>query len=370
MLSEHEQSEVQLAKLERMQQYATALICRRKILLNYFNEHLDEDCGNCDVCQNPPESFDGTVLAQKALSAIARLGQSVGVNMLIDVLRGSHRQDLLSKGYHKIKTYGAGSDLSFQDWQQLIYQLLNLGLTDIAYDDKHTLKLTEASKSVLFDGKTVRLVKLASLRKHWEERKKKAKPKSQRELMKANLLQALMDLRKTIAVEKGIPPYLVLADSTLEEMASLMPSMLSELNDIKGMSAHKIQQYGQAFVDRIMAFIREQEQKGQKLRGQGMTFKLTYAYHKDGLSVQQIALKRQIKPTTVYIHLAQLYEAGADIDIARFLTKLEYQKIIHAAKATNNLEHLKELHADLNEELPYYKIRFALSYYRRHYLKQ
>ena len=123
--NDSENIEVQLSKLERMQQYAESLICRRKILLGYFSETLKEDCGNCDVCKNPPQHFDGTVVAQKALSAIARLKEKVGIRMLIDVLRGSRRQEIFQNEFDKIKTYGAGADISFSDWQHIISQLIS-----------------------------------------------------------------------------------------------------------------------------------------------------------------------------------------------------------------------------------------------------
>ncbi|MFT7606597.1 MAG: ATP-dependent DNA helicase RecQ, partial [Saprospiraceae bacterium] len=162
--NQSENEEVQLSKLERMQQYADSLICRRKILLNYFGENLDKDCGNCDVCKNPPQHFNGTVIAQKALSAVARVGEKVGIRLLIDILRGSQKREILENGFDKIKTYGMGADISAYDWQHLIAQLINLGLLEIAYDQRNVLRLTPQSKEILFNEKKVQLVKMADIK--------------------------------------------------------------------------------------------------------------------------------------------------------------------------------------------------------------
>nr|WP_290939547.1 RQC domain-containing protein [Haliscomenobacter sp.] len=144
------QNEIQLVKLERMQQYAESLACRRRILLAYFSENLSNNCGNCDICRNPPQYIDGTQIAQKALSAVYRVNEQVPMGMLIDVLRGSGRKEIRQLGYDTIKTYGAGRDLSQWDWQQYLMQLVNLGYLEIAYDANSVLRLTAASHEVLF----------------------------------------------------------------------------------------------------------------------------------------------------------------------------------------------------------------------------
>ena len=127
-------------------------------MLNYFGEPYDRSCGNCDVCKNPPKQFDATTAAQKALSAILRTGQRVGMSLLTDILRGSQRREIMEHKYHEIKTYGAGKEHSYDDWLALLSQMLHVGLLEIAYDDHNCLRVTDEGRKVLFDGKKVALV--------------------------------------------------------------------------------------------------------------------------------------------------------------------------------------------------------------------
>ena len=150
--------EFQLAKLERMQHYAEALSCRRKALLNYFGEHLTKDCGYCDVCQNPPKYVDGTVIAQKVCSAVARVKEQEGVTMIVDVLRGAKNAQVFDKGYQHIKTYGAISNVSWNDLQQYIIQLINLGVLEVYFHENGRLVLTPLAKAILFEGQSLSLI--------------------------------------------------------------------------------------------------------------------------------------------------------------------------------------------------------------------
>jgi len=158
--SEGGQAEINLEKLKRIQHYAEAGTCRRKILLNYFSETLKEDCGNCDVCKSPRKQFDGTVIVQKALSAISRMGEKEGAQMVIDVLRGSRRAEILDAGYEKLKTHGAGSDIITPDWQRYLMQMLNMGVLEIAYDENFALKISPEGKEILFGKKKIELTVL------------------------------------------------------------------------------------------------------------------------------------------------------------------------------------------------------------------
>jgi ATP-dependent DNA helicase RecQ len=261
-IEESELKEIKLAKLERMYQFATSVACRRKVLLNYFSENMRHNCGNCDVCKNPPTVIDGTIIAQKALSAIARLKQNVTLVLLIDVLRGSRRQEVLLNGYHKIKTYGAGSDISWKDWMYYLEQMLNQGIIEIAYENGNKVRLTEGSNAVLFEGHKVQLVKAEIARKRKEEAQKKAdataRKKSDRQRVRDAMFEYLRKLRLEVARKKGVPPYIVFSDATLEEMAAVKPKTMEAMNEISGVGEAKLRQFGKFFIKAIKTFEMEE----------------------------------------------------------------------------------------------------------------
>ena len=246
------QFELNLEKLKRMQQFSEAAICRRKILLTYFGESFSKNCGNCDVCHNPPEYIDGTVIAQKALSAITRLEEKTGTTMLIYVLRGSHNSQIIEKGYDKIKTYGAGKDLSYEAWSHYILQLLHLGMIEMAYDESFSLKVTAYGKMVLVGKTPVNLV-------NYEPKEKKQKQKTvkihlakeNRDLSGNNLFEELRKLRKKIALSENLPPYIIFHDKTLHEMVVRLPGSKEEMLDVPGISEIKFEKYGKEFLQYI-----------------------------------------------------------------------------------------------------------------------
>lgn len=249
------QNEIQLVKLERMQQYAESLACRRRILLAYFSENLSENCGNCDICRNPPQSIDGTVIAQKALSAVYRLNEQVPMGMLIDVLRGSGRREIKQLGYDTIKTYGAGRDFSQWDWQHYLMQLINLGYLEVAYDAANVLRLTSASQEVLFKNRSVELIKPTSYKERQEQEQANAKTKAptqlKRERLRDELFEHLRQIRKEIAQKEGIPPYLIFSDATLEEMAFSKPQTEDDMLAVSGVGEKKLVQFGYRFIKAI-----------------------------------------------------------------------------------------------------------------------
>lgn len=255
MLSGKENADLQLAKLERMKEYAESLACRRRILLNYFSEDHADNCGNCDICANPPDRFDGTTLAQKALSAVARLKQSVGINTTIDVLRGSARQELLRQGFDKIKTYGAGRDLSTYDWTQYFTQLISLGYLYVAHEDYNKVKLTPAARRVLFEGERVELVRFQTIQKRQKLEKLNTAKRAVAARSRGPLFEVLRALRKEKAVEIGVPPYLVFSDKTLEEMAAARPTDEASLLRISGVGEVKLERFGDAFLSAINEYL-------------------------------------------------------------------------------------------------------------------
>ncbi len=356
--------EIHSAKLDRMYQYATSLICRRKILLNYFNETNFENCGNCDICNNPPKYLDGTVIAQKALSAVARLKEQVASGVVVDVLRGSKSYGILSKGYDKIKTYGAGKDIRQQDWFFYLEQLVNQGLFEIAYDDYNKVKLTEASKAVLFGQQKIQLVQAEMVEKRKKEEAEKADAKrrktSVRQRVRDELFEHLRKLRLTLSREKGIPPYIVFSDATLEEMAAERPSTEADMFKISGVGEVKMQEYGHDFLRAIQSFLLEKKDQGVSVKG--ATYLETFRYYQQGYGVEEIASTRELSPNTIMSHFAYLYEKGENIDIKKFVNKEEIRKIAEVIGHLDEPFKLKEIFDALNEELNYGQIRLALSY--------
>lgn len=254
------QVEVNLEKLNRMQRYCETDVCRRRILLSYFGEEVEKDCGNCDVCKNPPLRFDGSILVQKALSAVVRTNQQIGVEMLIHILRGAARTELTEKGFHHIKTYGAGRDLSYMEWKEYIYQMIQLGFLEIDYTHANRLKVTALGTKVLYGKATAQLAKYIPP----EPEKKKAKTGSEKKGFKAQpirpiesesvdeiLWDALKQLRKQLADRESRPAYHIFTDDSLEDMVAQKPITLGDFNLIRGVGQIKLEKYGRVFVSLI-----------------------------------------------------------------------------------------------------------------------
>ena len=357
------QKEMQLAKLERMQQYADAQICRRKILLSYFNETLEQNCDNCDVCKNPPAVIDGTVLAQKALSAVARVDERVGVGMLVDILRGSGRQEIFVNGFHQIKTYGAGKDITYDEWQQYIHQLINTGLLEVAYDEGHVLKLTEESKKVLFGTRKISLVSLQTIKQKVDEKVTEAKPVSKKQQVDEELFETLRKLRRQLADEANIAAYMVFSDATLKEMAAEKPVTEDAFKSISGVGKMKFAQYGDIFINEIYNFVNDKAAEGNRIKGS--TYLATLDLYQKRYSIEQMAMERNLNEVTIYSHLAHLYLQGHKIDLKQYLHELELEKIFKAIEATGETETLKVIFDHLNEELHYGKIRIGVALYKK-----
>ncbi|MBD0833128.1 DNA helicase RecQ [Aestuariibaculum sediminum] len=345
--------EVQVAKIERMKQFAEATTCRRKILLSYFGELLAENCGNCDVCKNPPQFFDGTIIAQKALSAIYRLNEREAAGMVIDVLRGSQNANILDKGYTQIKTFGIGKDISWKDWQHFIVQLINQGYCEIAFHKNNALQLTEFSKKVLFQGAKVLLTKPVDV----VEVKTSEKEKRVKSTKSSGLFERLRQLRYRIALEENIPAYLVFSDATLKEIERERPMSEDDFIKINGVGQRKLEVYGDEFIAEILDFVGTKRKKAKKTD----THLVTYELYKQGLSINEISEKRQLKSQTIYSHIAKLYKDGKAINIYDFVTKSEVAAVKKARKELEAPAALKPYFDYFNEQMDYFKIRLALS---------
>lgn len=246
------QSELQLEKLNFMQKYCEARICRRKILLGYFSEALENNCNNCDVCLNPPKYIDATILVQKALSAMIRLEEKVGINTLVLVLRGSKDIEVLANGYDKIKTYGAGKDVSIAHWKNYILQMIQVGLIEMAYDESFTLKVSEFGHRVIKLGLKIELANA-------EEAVVESAEKSNimaKDFADAThpLLIRLKAFRKDLAKTLNVPPYVIFTDKTLEEIIEKEPVNEPELLRVSGISAKKMKQAGSEIIAIVRSY--------------------------------------------------------------------------------------------------------------------
>ena len=260
--TESGQQNINLEKLQRMQQYAESDICRRRILLSYFGEIADHDCGNCDVCKNPPERFDGTVIVQKALSAIVRTDQQIGTGVLVDILRGNMSSEVVGKGYQQLKTFAAGRDVPARDWHDYLLQMLQLGYFEIAYNENNHLKITSAGSDVLFGRATARLVVIRREETNETKRGRKRKatvPAQELPLGLPNteneaLFEALRKLRKRLADEEALPAYIVLSDKVLHLLSTSRPTNLEEFGNISGIGEYKKKKYGKEFINLIRKY--------------------------------------------------------------------------------------------------------------------
>lgn len=258
------QQDVNMDKLKRMQEYAESSVCRRRILLNYFSEQTDHDCGNCDVCENPPRRFDGTRYVQMALSAAIRTEETVRISTIIEIVKGIRSPYVMRHGYEQLKTFGVGKDLTTTDWQDYLLQMLQMGFIEIAYNDGNKVKVTDIGKDVLYGRKSAQLCIVDHSVK--EERKK---PKLKLEIPTITipglppttgiedpkLFEALRALRLTCANEEGFPPYIVFSDKVLHALASIKPTTLEQFGNISGIGDHKKQKYGNRFVALIQKYV-------------------------------------------------------------------------------------------------------------------
>ncbi|AWH74001.1 DNA helicase RecQ [Dokdonia sp. Dokd-P16] len=342
-------ADYQMAKLDRMQQYAEALSCRRKVLINYFGEFLSEDCGNCDICNSPPAYFDGTVLAQKVLSGVARMQQKEAMGTVIDVLRGSQNAQVYDKGYQEIKTYGAAKDVPWRDLQQYIVQLINQGLLEIRFRESGRLLLTPLAKEVLYDGKNIQLAKLTKVKT--EPVTKERKPKKP----KGTLFEKLRELRSELARDANVAAYIVFSDASLKDMEDQEPVTQKQFLDIQGVGQAKMEKYGADFIK----VIKEHVQKPKPKSG-SKTYLETKKLIQQGLSLEEIAETRKLTIGSVYNHLMKLHEEGMEVDFYQFIQPVEVKQIHDAILKVEDADKLKSFYEYFKEEMPYWKIRLAL----------
>lgn len=264
------QKSVNLEKLRRMEEYAESRVCRRRILLNYFGETSSKDCGHCDVCNNPPRTFDGTVLTQKALSAVVRAGEKIAVGTCIEILRGMQTPAVARNHYNELKTFGVGKDVSVRDWQAYMLQMLQMGFFEVAYNMHNQMKVTPLGWKVLKGEHQVSLAIVENEeRAPRQQRVNRPSRGSSIPVVHAErvifedemagvedkkLFEYLRKIRKNLADEQGYPPYIVLSDKSLHELTKMKPTTLQAFGLISGIGEFKIKKYGDTFIKAIKKY--------------------------------------------------------------------------------------------------------------------
>ena len=271
------QKSVNLEKLRRMEEYAESRVCRRRILLNYFGETSSKDCGHCDVCNNPPRTFDGTVLTQKALSAVVRAGEKIAVGTCIEILRGMQTPAIARNHYNELKTFGVGKDVSVRDWQTYLLQMLQMGFFEVAYNMHNQMKVTPLGWKVLKGEHQVSLAIMENKDLQNQTQGRGARGRSGRSGYAGNnipvvhaervifenemadvedkkLFEYLRKIRKNLADEQGYPPYIVLSDKSLHELTKMKPTTLQAFGLISGIGEFKIKKYGDTFIKAIKKY--------------------------------------------------------------------------------------------------------------------
>lgn len=365
------QSKIMQQKLQEMATFGELKVCRRKYLLQYFGENADDYCGSCDVCLTEYEKFDGTVIAQKALSAIARLEENFGVSYVIDFLRGSKSEKIWSR--HKaLKTFGVGADISKKDWSSYLDHLLYHEYLKKSEGRYATLALTDKSWSVLKGEEKVQLIKNASLKETAKETT--AIP------MEANLLQELKERRRQLAQKENVPAYIIFSDATLQELATYLPLKTSDLSKISGFGEVKIKRYGEAFLEVVTAFARKHGipsriNKANTRRRQTSTKKTISERHtvdtkkeslrlfQEGKSVDEIAAVRNLQSSTIFSHLAFYVEKG-EIEATELVAAEKIPRIEEAIREHGDIA-LKPLKEALGDDISYGEIRIGIAEVRR-----
>ncbi|HXH70751.1 MAG TPA: DNA helicase RecQ [Pyrinomonadaceae bacterium] len=313
------QTEIMLKKLNTMGAFGDLKTCRRKFLLNYFSEELTEDCGHCDNCDTTFERFDGTIIAQKALSAVYRTGQRFGLSYLIDFLRGSHSKTIRDE-HKNLKTYGVGADISKNNWFDYFKDLIAQGLLAQTEGQYPTIVLTEQSEAVLKGNVSVELFKVTIK----EDKKASLVSKISHPYLK-DLFEDLKRVRTAFAKSENVPPYVVFSDATLVEMATYLPQTEDEMRRISGIGDLKLQKYGADFLNEINSYCetknlasrinlkspnRESKSRTKRDADGNTSWDISLDMFNSGLSIDEIAETRRMAKSTIEMHLVRFIQSG------------------------------------------------------------
>ncbi|MBD0386801.1 MAG: RecQ family ATP-dependent DNA helicase, partial [Nostoc sp. C3-bin3] len=351
-------------QLRQVIDYAEGTVCRRTIQLGYFGERFPGNCGNCDNCRYPKPMQDWTIEAMKFLSCVARCKERFGMLHIIDVLRGAKKDKIIQYEHDKLSTYGIGKDKSIDEWRMLARSLLHQGLLEQTSDGYSVLKLNAHSWEVMRRQRTVSLVVPLAQKVTWEEGSEKA-------VEAEILMQRLRSLRKQLADEQSVPPYVVFQDSTLKLMAQVQPTTLTEFGKLSGVGSHKLSQYGDKFLGEIRAYRQEkglidppQVSFTPSVSLPSDTEIFTLQLHKQGLSVNEIAKKRNIRPTTIIRHLTDLIEKNQPVDINQLVPIEHQQKIWQVLEVLGDIS-LTPIREQLGESYTFDEIRLVRGKWRR-----
>jgi ATP-dependent DNA helicase RecQ len=352
-------------QLRQMIDYAEGTVCRRTIQLGYFGERFPGNCGKCDNCCYPKPLEDWTIEAMKFLSCVARCQERFGMLYIIDVLRGAKNQKITQNGHDKLSTHGIGKDKTVEEWRMLGRSLLHQGLLEQTADGYPVLKLNALSWEVMRRQRSVLLAVPVAPKVTVEERSVKA-------VEVENLMQRLRSLRKQLADEQSVPPYVIFHDSTLKLMAQVQPQTLVEFGKLSGVGSHKLAQYGEKFLAEIKAYRQEQGLVQTKVDSAAPpslnlpsdTELLTFQLHQQGLSVAEIAQKRNIRPTTIIRHLADLIEKNQPIEINQLVPLEHQQRIWQVLEVLGDIS-LTPILEQLGDKYTYDEIRLVRGKWRR-----
>jgi ATP-dependent DNA helicase RecQ len=342
-------------QLRKMLEYAEATHCRRIVQLSYFGERFSGNCHNCDNCLNPKPIEDWTIEAQKFLSCVARCQERFGMNQIIDVLRGSRSKKIYQYGHHLLSTYGIGREKTAEQWKSLGRSLIHQGLLTETSDGYRVLKLNKQSWEILRKKREVEIaVNHTSVDKILGNYNAK-------EIEMEMLLERLKQVRKQIADQENIPPYVIFGDSSLKLMAQLQPQYLQDFAKLSGVNNYKLEKYGGAFISEIRSFCQEQELPNALPTNTQMK---TLQLYQQGLSVEEVAQKRELTISTIMGHLSELIELNQPIEIDRLVIPVKQEIILKAMEKLED-KSLKILRENLGENYSYDEIKLVRAWKRR-----
>jgi ATP-dependent DNA helicase RecQ len=352
-------------QLRQVIDYAEGTDCRRTIQLGYFGERFPGNCGNCDNCRFPKPVQDWTIEAMKFLSCVARCKERFGMLHIIDVLRGAKTQKITQNGHDKLSTYGIGKDKGVDEWRMLGRSLLHQGLLEQTADGYSVLKLNALSWEVMRKQRTVSIAITVAQKPIWEGDSEKA---AEVEM----LVYRLRSLRKQLADEQSVPPYVVFPDSTLKLMAQAKPKTLTEFGKLSGVGSHKLAQYGDIFLKEIRAYCQEQGLSQEKANVTSTsslalpteTEYFTFQLHQQGLTVEEIAQKRNFRPTTIIRHLSDLIDKNQPVDLNLLVPLEKQQKILQVLEILGDIA-LTPIKEYLGDNYSFDEIRLVRGKWRR-----